>query len=90
MARIAYKINRKNKLAAASALSKLRPGYVQENFKKWYNRNKTSKQLEARRYSKLMYSQNPLLKKRKRESTQELIIVKIQSQLNKGQGDIQL
>ena len=64
-ARIAYKINRKNKLAAASALSKLRPGYVQEKFKKWYNRNKSSKQLKARRYSKLMYSQNPLLKKEK-------------------------
>ena len=47
-ARIAYKINRKNKLAAASALSKLRPGYVQEKFKKWYNRNKSSKQLKAR------------------------------------------
>ena len=66
-ARIAYKINRKNKLAAASALSKLRPGYVQEKFKKWYNRNKSSKQLKARRYSKLMYSQNPLLKKRESE-----------------------
>ena len=64
-ARIAYKINRKNKLAAASALSKLRPGYVQEKFKKWYNRNKSSKELKARRYSKLMYSQNPLLKKEK-------------------------
>ena len=64
-ARIAYKINRKNKLAAASSLSKLRPGYVQEKFKKWYNRNKSSKQLKARRYSKLMYSQNPLLKKEK-------------------------
>ena len=62
---IAYKINRKNKLAAASALSKLRPGYIQEKFKKWYNRNKSSKQLKARRYSKLMYSQNPLLKKEK-------------------------
>ena len=62
-ARIAYKINRKNKLAAASALSKLRTGYVQEKFKKWYNRNKSSKQLKARRYSKLIYSQNPLLKK---------------------------
>ena len=33
-ARIAYKINRKNKLAAASALSILRPGYVPEKFKK--------------------------------------------------------
>ena len=43
--RIAYKINRKNKLAAANALSKLRPGYVQEKFKKWYNRNESSKQL---------------------------------------------
>ena len=30
-ARIAYKINRKNKLAAASLLSKLRPGYSKIN-----------------------------------------------------------
>ena len=50
-ARIAYKINRKNKLAAASALSKLRPGYVQEKFKKWYNRNKSSKQLKGASHS---------------------------------------
>ena len=89
-ARIAYKINRKNKLAAASALSKLRPGYVREKFKNWYNNNKGSKQHKARQYSKLKYSQNLCQKKRKRESTQQLNIARILSLSNKGQGNIQL
>ena len=62
-ARIAYKINRKNKLAMANALSKLlhalNPELIKAKCKTWYNKNKASKQIKSRRYSKLKYLQNP-------------------------------
>ena len=62
-ARIAYKINRKNKLASASALSKLvhalNPESIKAKCRMWYNKNKASKQIKSKRYSKLKYSQNP-------------------------------
>ena len=62
-ARIAYKINRKNKLAVASALSKLvhslNPESIKAKCRKWYNKNKASKQVKSRRYSKLQYLHNP-------------------------------
>ena len=64
-ARIAYKINRKNKIAAANALSKIVHALNLESLKAkcrtWYNKNKASKQ--SRRYSKLKYSLNPEAKK---------------------------
>ena len=54
-ARIAYKINRKNKLAAASALSKLVRTLKSESIKTkcrtWYNKNKASKQIKTRNLS---------------------------------------
>ena len=66
-ARIAYKINRKNKLAAANVLSKivhaLNPESIKAKCKTWYNKNKDSKQIKSRQYSKLKYSQNPEAKK---------------------------
>ena len=47
-ARIAYKINRKNKLAAANALSKivhaLNPELLRAKCRTWYNKNKATKQ----------------------------------------------
>ena len=74
-ARIAYKINRKNKLATANALSKLvhalNPESIKAKCRTWYNKNKASKQIKSRRYSKLKYLQNPEEKR-------------------KGQGNIQL
>ena len=46
--RIAYKINRKNKLATANALSKLvhalNPELIKAKCKTWYNKNQASKQ----------------------------------------------
>ena len=54
-ARIAYKINQKNKLAAASALSKLVHTLKSESLKTkcrtWYNKNKASKQIKTRNLS---------------------------------------
>ena len=56
-ARIAYKINRKNKLASASALSKLvhalNPESIKAKCRMWYNKNKASKQIKSKPYSKL-------------------------------------
>ena len=70
-ARIAYKINRKNKLATGNALSKLvhalNPESIKAKCRTWYNKNKASKQIKSRRYSKLKYLQNPEAKKRARE-----------------------
>ena len=55
-ARIAYKINKKNKLAAASALSKmvhaLNPESIKAKCRTWYNKSKASKQVKSRWYSK--------------------------------------
>ena len=60
---IAYKINRKNKLATANALSKLvhaiNPELIKAKCKTWYNKNKASKQIKSIMYSKLKYLQNP-------------------------------
>ena len=68
-ARIAYKINRKNKLATVNALSKLvhalNPELIKAKCKTWYNKNKASKQVKSRRYSKLKYSLNPEAKKKR-------------------------
>ena len=68
-ARIAYKINRKNKLAAANALSKivhaLNPESLKAKCRTWYNKNKASKQIKSRRYSKLKYLLNPETKKKR-------------------------
>ena len=68
-ARIAYKINRKNKLATANVLSKLVHALIPESIKAkcrtWYNNNKASKQVKSRRYSKLKYSLNPGAKKKR-------------------------
>ena len=68
-ARIAYKINRKNKLATANALSKLvhalNPESIKAKCRAWYNKNKASKQVKSRRYSKLKYSLNPEAKKKR-------------------------
>ena len=51
-ARIAYKIYRKNKLAAASALSKLvhilNPESIKTKCRTWYNKNKASKQIKSK------------------------------------------
>ena len=50
-ARIAYKINRKNKLAAANALSKivhaLNPELLRAKCRTWYNKNKATKQIKS-------------------------------------------
>ena len=66
-ARIPYKVNRKNKLAAANALSKLVHALNLELLKAkcrtWYNKNKATKQIKSKRYSKLKYSINPEAKK---------------------------
>ena len=82
-ARIAYKINRKNKLAAANALSKilhaLNPESLKAKCRTWYNKNKTSKHIKSRLYSKLKHY---ILKKQ--ESAQQLIIVRILSLSEKG------
>ena len=68
-ARIAYKINRKNKLAAANALSKivhaLNPESLKAKCRTWYNKHKASKQIKSMRYSKLNYSLNPEAKKKR-------------------------
>ena len=57
------KINRKNKLATANALSKLvhalNPELIKAKCKTWYNKNKASKQIKSKRYYKLNYLQNP-------------------------------
>ena len=71
-ARIAYTINMKNKLAAANALSKivhaLNPELLKAKCRTWYNKNKASKQIKSRHYSKLKYSLKPEAKmKRARE-----------------------
>ena len=62
-ARIAYKINRKNKLAAANALSKivhaLNPELLKAKCRTWYNKNKATKQIKSKQYSKFKYSINP-------------------------------
>ena len=62
-ARIACEINRKNKLAAASALSKmvhaLNPESIKAKCRTWCNKNKSSKQIKSKRYYKLKYLQNP-------------------------------
>ena len=67
-ARIAYKINMKNKLAAANTLSKivhaLNPESLKAKCRTWYNRNKASKQIKSKRYSKFKYSINPEAKKK--------------------------
>ena len=72
-ARIAYKINRKNKLASASALSKLvhalNPESIKAKCRMWYNKNKASKQIKSRRYSKLKYSLNPQKSKERSAKT---------------------
>ena len=61
-ARIAYKIDRKNKFAMANVLSKLvhalNPELIKAKCKTWYNKHKASKQIKSRRYSKLKYLQN--------------------------------
>ena len=58
-ARIAYKINRKNKLATANALSKLvhalNPELIKAKCRTWYNKNKAFKQIKSSQYSKLKY-----------------------------------
>ena len=96
-ARIAYKINRKNKLAAANALSKivhaLNPESLKAKCRTWYNKNKASKQIKSRRYSKLKYSQNPEAKIKRARA--KLIAEKEQgtfglSLLKKEQGNIRL
>ena len=60
-ARIAYKIFRKNKLAAANSLSKmvhaLNPELIKAKCKTWYNKNKASKQIKSKQYYKLKYLQ---------------------------------
>ena len=66
-ARIAYKINRKNKLA--TALSKLvhalNPKLIKAKCRTLYNKNKASKQIKSRQYSKLKYVHNPETKKKR-------------------------
>ena len=61
-ARIACKINRKNKLVAANALSKILHALNPELLN---NKNKASKQIKSRRYSKFNYSLNPEKKESK-------------------------
>ena len=72
-ARIAYKINRKNKLAAANALSKIVHALLKAKCRTWYNKNKASKQIKSKPYYKLKYLQ--ILKEQ--ESVQQLIIVRM-------------
>ena len=56
-------MNRKNKLATVNALSKLvhalNPESIKAKCRTWYNKNKSSKQIKSKRYSKLKYLKNP-------------------------------
>ena len=59
-ARIAYKINRKNKLAALSKMvHALNPESIKAKCRTCYNNNKSPKQIKSKRYYKLKYLQNP-------------------------------
>ena len=86
MARIAYKINRKNKLAAASALSKLKPGYIKENLEGGIITIETLNSLSQDSTQNL--STCKIIKEQ--ESVQQLILVRMLNISNKGQGNIRL
>ena len=62
--RVAYKIRRKYKLAAAKVASKkihaLNPDYIKEKCKRWYNKNKDLKNYKSKKYSKVTYDLNPV------------------------------
>ena len=53
----------------ANALSKLvhalNPELIKAKCRTWYNKNKASKQIKSRQYSKLKYLQNPETKRKR-------------------------